>query len=183
MRYPNNIKKEATKFINYRNRGMDFESLINEANEYYREKDLALIYKKPTPIGISKASYNIHGRVINEGYFLSPSTLDYNGLYKGTKQVTSFPLANIHPHQIKHIRNVLKHGGITFLLIKMNNLTYLLDGYQFINFVDNKTRKSIPYSYLQEKGYLIKEKIDPPIDYLPVVEEIYFKGEYIWQKN
>ena len=53
MLYPNKIKKNTLKQVTYSNRGMDLENLINETNEYYLEKDQALIYKKPTPIGIS----------------------------------------------------------------------------------------------------------------------------------
>ena len=32
--YPNNIKKQYNKHINYANRGMDLEDLINKTNEY-----------------------------------------------------------------------------------------------------------------------------------------------------
>ena len=42
MLYPNNIKKESKKeTINYANRGMELESLLNETNDYYNEKDIA----------------------------------------------------------------------------------------------------------------------------------------------
>lgn len=186
MHYPYNQKLVNHKVINYRNRGMDFEALINDTNEYYLEINKALIYKKPTPIGISKASYNAHGRVINEGYFLAPSTLDYNGLYrkryiefeaKETKAKTSFPLANIHDHQIKHIYKVIEHGGIVFLLIKMNGIVFLLTGEDFITFLKENNRKSIPYSYFEQKAFIVKEKIRPALDYLPIIDDIYFKGE------
>ncbi len=186
MQYPNNIVKEKKKVINYANRGMDLEEYINESNEYYLEVDKALIYKKPTPIGISKASYTSKGRVINEGYFLAPSTLDYNGIYracyiefeaKETKLKTAFPLANFHEHQLKHIKRVIKHGGIVFVIIKMNGFNFVLKGEDLINFIENNDRKSIPYSYIEEVGYKITEKIRPPLDYLAVIDEIYFKGE------
>lgn len=183
MQYPNKICKDNSKVITYGNRGMQLEHLINESNAYYLEKNQALIYKKPTPIGINKASYNAHGRVINEGYFLAPSTLDYNGIYrqkyiefeaKETQNKTSFPLANIHPHQIEHIKRVLEHGGIVFLLIKMNQQVYLLKGEDFIHFITTSQRKSIPYSYLCQNGKLIIEKITPALDYLKAVDEFYF---------
>ena len=183
MQYPSYLQKKNHKIINYANRGMDFEDCINDSNAYYLDVNRALIYKKPTPIGISKASYTSHGRRIDEGYFLAQSTLDYNGLYRGcyiefeakeTKQKTSFPLANIHEHQILHIRKVLEHGGIVFLLIKMNSFVYLFKGSDLINFVDSETRKSIPYTYLEEKGFKIKEKINPALDYLEVVDQLYF---------
>ena len=58
MRYPNNIKKNYSHIsVGYGNRGMNLEHLINKANEYYIEKDIALIYKKPTPIGVAEVSY------------------------------------------------------------------------------------------------------------------------------
>ena len=36
MQYPNNIKKEYTKYtISHSNRGMNLENLINQSNDYY----------------------------------------------------------------------------------------------------------------------------------------------------
>ena len=59
MRYPNNIKKQFTKLeVSHSNRGMNLEASLNTSNEYYLNKDIALIYKKPTPIGIVDVSYN-----------------------------------------------------------------------------------------------------------------------------
>ena len=54
MNYPGNIKKTYTKIVNYGNRGMELENLINISNEKYIEKDIAIIYKKPTPIKVVK---------------------------------------------------------------------------------------------------------------------------------
>ncbi len=192
MEYPNNIKKPNHKTINYSNRGMDLEQFINETNEYYVEKDIALIYKKPTPIGISEAVYTPHGRIIKNGYFKSPSTLDYNGVYRGkyiefeakeTQSKTSFPLANFHEHQLGYIARVLQHGGICFVLIRMNHKVYLLKGEDLTQFISENTRKSIPYEYIVEKGFVIEEKYNPSLDYLKIVDQVYFKGESLWQKN
>ena len=177
MQYPNNIKKSSVKTINYSNRGMDLESLINESNEYYVEEDIALIYKKPTPIGISEAVYTEHGRIIKNGYFKSPSTLDYNGVYRGkyvefeakeTQNKTSFPLANFHEHQLCYIKKVLNHGGICFVLIRMNHFIHFLKGEDLISFLEKNDRKSIPYSYLEEYGYKIQERYNPTLDYLKI---------------
>ncbi|MCI8575785.1 MAG: Holliday junction resolvase RecU [Bacilli bacterium] len=178
------VKKRENN-ISYGNRGMDLEHLLNLSNRYYEEKNEALIFKKPTPIGIVDVHYSERGKVIDKAYFKSPSTLDYNGLYQGkyiefeakeTKHKTSFPLHNIHPHQIEHIRRVIFHNGIVFLVVKIQNLVYLLDGQDFLDFIDSEKRQSIPYSYFLEKGYLIKEKIDPPLDYLRIVDQVYFGG-------
>ena len=65
----------------YANRGMGLENDINETNKYYITYDIALIYKKPTPIRITKTNYQ-NMRIV-DGFFESPSTLDYNGVYKG----------------------------------------------------------------------------------------------------
>ena len=181
MNYPNKIKKQQSTII-YSNRGMSLENMINETNKYYLDEDKALIYKKPTPIGIVDVSYENHQKIIKKAYFQTQSTLDYNGIYKGkyldfeakeTKNRTSFPLENIHSHQIKHIDSVIRHGGISFLLILINNLVYLLKGEDFINFVNNNKRKSIPYSYIKEKGFLVKYNYLPVLDYLKIVDEIY----------
>lgn len=186
MLYPNNIRKSTHKPINYANRGMALESLLNESNEYYNEKDMALIFKKPTPIGISEAVYTSHGRIIKNGYFKAQSTLDYNGIYKGhyvefeakeTKNKTSFPLANFHEHQLKYIRRVIQHGGICFVILKMNQLIYFIKGKDLICFLDENSRKSIPYSYIEKHGILIKETYQPSIDYLSVIDKEYLKGE------
>ena len=57
MNYPNNIEKNYKKPLSYKNRGMDLEEELNLTNDYYIEINKALIYKKPTPIGVAKVSY------------------------------------------------------------------------------------------------------------------------------
>ena len=183
IKYPNNIKKKVVSKTSHSNRGMDLENMINMTNEYYLNNNIALIYKKPTPINAVKVSYENTKKIINKAFFKAPSTLDYNGLYKGkyiefeakeTKNKTSFPLSNIHAHQIKHIRSVLEHNGICFIIISMNSLIYLLKGSDFIEYIDNNTRKSIDYNFLRENGFIIKVSYQPTIDYLSIVDNIYF---------
>lgn len=186
MQYPNHIEKKKKTAINYGNRGMDFEYLINLSNSYYIEQDIALIYKKPTPVQIVNAHYTKKGRVIDEAYFNAPSTLDYNGIYRGkyiefeakeTKNKTSFPLANIHAHQIEHLKKVIEHGGIAFLLLHMNHEVFLLDGTLFLAYIKTHQRKSIPFSYISMAGQKLEEQIDPPLPYLKVVDNVYFGGK------
>ena len=73
MKYPSNIKKSYTKSIDYKNRGMELEALINEACKYYLEKDIAIIYKKPTPIGIVDVDYKNGATIM---VFIKASTLN-----------------------------------------------------------------------------------------------------------
>ena len=187
MMYPNNIKKTIiNKSVSHRNRGMNLENIINLTNNYYLEHDIAVIHKKPTPIGIVDVSFTNQKKIINKAYFKEPSTLDYNGVYKGkyidfdakeTLSKTAFPLANIHEHQKNHIKQIIKHGGITFLIIKMNHNYHLLLGEDYISFIKENKRKSIPYNYIEKKGFLIKENLNPPLDYLKIIDKIFFKGE------
>lgn len=188
MRYPNNLSKEYSNKVNYGNRGMNLEDDLNATNDYYLLTDKAVIHKKPTPITIAKVDYKSReDAVIKEAYFKTPSTTDYNGIYKGkyidfeAKETTNtkyFPLRNIHKHQIEHLRKIITHGGITFLIIRFSKLnqTYFIDGKKFIDFVDQKLRMSIPIEYIEKYGVLIKEKFNPRIDYLKVIDDMYFKG-------
>lgn len=175
------------KNIGYANRGMFLEHIINDANTYYLSKDIAVIYKKPTPIKILNVAYrSSKTTLIDKAVFSETSTLDYNGVYKGKyiefdakecKNSTSFPLSNIKPHQIEHIKNIMRHNGIVFLIIFMNNKFYLLKGDSLISFIGNNDRKSIPYDYIEEKGYIIKEGYMPRIDYIKAIDEAYLKEE------
>ena len=170
----------------YANRGMGLESDINLTNEYYIKEKKAYIYKKPTPIKISKVDYN-RSKIV-EAFFDTQSTLDYNGIYKGkyiefdakeTNNKTSFPLANIHNHQIEHIKNILSQDGIVFLIIRfnLNDKNYLLMGKDLINFIESNNRKSIPIDYFEDKAYNLEVKYIPRLDYLKVLEkEVLYEG-------
>ena len=172
----------------YANRGMTLEADLKASNDYYLINDKAIIYKKPTPITISKVNYPSRAEaVIKEGYFKTPSTTDYNGIYKGkyidfeakeTKLKTSFPLNNIHPHQIKHLVQIKKHGGIGFLIVRFTviNKTFLLTIESLMKFLDESKRKSIPLSYFEGNGYIIKDKYNPRVDYLEILDKLYFDG-------
>lgn len=171
------------KQTSFSNRGMNLENDINLSNEYYLNNDIAVIYKKPTPIQVTKVEYESRNRThIKEGFYKSPSTTDYNGVYKGkyidfeakeTNSKTSFPLSNIHIHQINHIKKIVKHGGIGFIIIRFNllNETYLIMAEDFLGYIESNTRKSIPYDYIKNKGYLIKEKYNPRIDYINIIDK------------
>ena len=173
------------KNINYSNRGMFLEHIINDTNTYYLSKDIAVIYKKPTPIKVLNISYrSTKTTLIDKAVFSETSTLDYNGIYKGKyvefdakecKNKTAFPLSNIKEHQVLHIRNILRHGGIVFLIIFMNNKFILFKGEDLIDFIDNTERKSIPWEIIEKKGHIIKEGYMPRIDYIKVIDEVYLK--------
>ena len=183
INYPNGIKKEFINIKSHSNRGMNLEADLNDTNEYYIYNDIAVIHKKPTPITINKVDYKSRkDAVITEAHFKTPSTTDYNGIYKGkyidfeakeTKSLTSFPLSNIHDHQIKHLEKIYNHGGIGFIIVKFTNLnkTYLLFIKDLINFIKSENRSSIPISYFDKNGYIINEGISPRLDYLKIIDQ------------
>ena len=197
MRYPNgktyqkkeNLEQNKTSahrtLLSAANRGMSLEEDINLSNDYYRDMGIALINKRPTPINIVKVDYS-KGARITDAYFEKQSTTDYNGVYKGryidfeaknTKSNTAFPLSNISEHQIVHLKNVLKHGGIAFFIIsfQMKDEIYLLDASFVINFYEHGDRKSIPYEVFTKDAVLIKQDYAPRLHYLDAVDQLYFK--------
>ena len=186
MNYPCGIKKQENKTVLYGNRGMTLEDDLNKTNEYYLLEDIAVIYKKPTPIKVVDVSYPSRKEaVIKKAYFQIPSTTDYNGIYKGkyidfeakeTTSHTSFPLANIHKHQIEHLKQVQKHKGIAFLIVRFSKLnkTFLLPIEKLIPFLEEKKRKSIPLEFFETNGNIILEKYNPRLNYLPIIDKIYF---------
>ncbi|PHA03573.1 Holliday junction resolvase RecU [Bacillus pseudomycoides] len=197
IRYPNGKKYNGTQQTHdvptskhtYSNRGMSLEEELNETNQYYLTHNIACVHKKPTPLQIVKVDYpKRSAAVIKEAYFKQPSTTDYNGVYKGkhidfeakeTKNKTSFPLQNFHLHQIKHMKQVLAHGGIAFVIIKFTlyDEFYLLEAKQIITFWNRQEtggRKSITKQEVGELGYLLPCGYHPRIDYIHVLDTLYF---------
>lgn len=173
------ITVKNNKLINYGNRGMDLEQDINLTNEYYKQKKIALIYKKPIPIKVLKI--NETKTRIKEAFYEQKSTLDYSGIYqekyiefdaKETNSKTSFPISNIHPHQIEHIKNILYYKGIAFLIVRFNyhDKTFMLPGNILIDFLNTTKRKSIPYSFFTDNCKEIKVKYAPRLDYLKTID-------------
>lgn len=189
MNYPNGQKTYiSTSIKNSSRRGMTFEDDINKSNLYYLHNDLAVVFKKPTPITIAKVDYPKRSAAkITEAYFKLPSTTDYNGLYRGhyldfeakechNKRV--FPFSSIHVHQIEHLRRIVNHGGIAFILLRMNlyNKDYLVPAVKFLHFYDGKSRKSLPYEWIKKEGFEITNSYQIPVNYLAVVNKYFFKG-------
>lgn len=183
INYPNKKNSFSGSLKVYGNRGMNLEEAINITNEYYLDKGIAVVHKKPTPIQIVKIDYT-NGARICDAYFKSPSTTDYNGIYKGkyldfeakeTQNKTSFPFHNIGDHQLKHLENVLKHGAIAFLIISFSKLDeiYFLDAQIVLDYYHNQDRRSIPYGYIKENGHLIKQGYFTRVDYIEIIDKYY----------
>ncbi len=183
--FPN---QRTIKKVDLKSHGMMFENGLNITNEYYRINNKAIIYKKPTPIQVVKVDYPARSKArIVEAYYRTPSTTDYNGIYKGkyidyeAKETNnkSFAFKHIFPHQIEHLKLVHDNGGIAFVLIyyKCVNQVYLIDISVFYNLYKegiNGGRKSITIEKASEVGVLIKQGYTPPLDYLKAIDTYYF---------
>ena len=194
VNYPQGLKKTTSSITSHNNincyggRGNSLEDDLNRSNEYYREAKIALIYKKPTPIQVVRVDYpnRSHAKIV-EAYYRTPSTTDYNGIYRGrpidfeakeTVRKTLFPFKYIHPHQVEHLKNVIEHGGIAFLIIRFIafNETYVIDALEIINRYHGKKR-SISYQDVKANGRLIQEGLTPRLHYLKEIDALYFKED------
>lgn len=161
-------------------RGSTLEDMINRTNEKYLENGLALIQKIPTPItpiNIDKST-----RHITLAYFDQKSTVDYIGAVQGIPvcfdakecNTDTFPLANIHEHQIKFMENFEKQQGIAFILIsftKRNEFYYLRfeELLKYWNRCMEGGRKSFRYEEL-DPDFFLKESAGILVPYLNALQ-------------
>lgn len=147
-------------------RGSTLEELVNRTNEQYAVKQLALIQKIPTPI--TPVRIDKEHRHITLAYFEQRSTVDYIGAVQGIPvcfdakecSAATFPLANIHPHQVDFMEKFEQQGGISFLLIffSLENEFYYLTFRRLKEFWERKEnggRKSFLKSELDSEFYLM----------------------------
>lgn len=158
------------------NRGKDLETSVNRCNLQYRKDKTAIIEKVPTPIELTKM-----------GMVMKQSTVDYKGVVspsgkgiafdaKETKSKTSFPLSNIHQHQLVFLDYWQSVGGISFFLIHFTSIhedkAYVapLDfvyNYYKKGYIEETGRKSIPFNEFKA------EWLTPIEDYLCLVKKIF----------
>ncbi|WP_082630497.1 Holliday junction resolvase RecU [Peribacillus muralis] len=180
-------KKSPLEKISYGNRGKTLEDDLNETNLYYLAHNIAVIHKKPTPIQIVDVHYpKRSAAVIKEAYFKQASTTDYNGVYKGryidfeakeTKNSSSFPLKNFHDHQIEHMKHIVQHNGIAFVIIRFSAMDdiYLMSSEQLSFYwqrMKDGGRKSITLQEVENSSKKITLGFQPRIDYIKVVDSL-----------
>ncbi len=196
IKYPNGSKAKFKNSVNLANsskRGIALEDDINITNAYYLDLDMAVIHKKPVPIQIVDVSYPTRNKAeITRAYYVTPSTTDYNGVYKGraidfeakqTNSLTSFPFSSIHDHQIQHLKRVINQDGIAFVLIRFTAFseTYYVCAKKIIPLYYEK-RRSLPYKWFKENAHLIPFSLTPPVDYLKIIDQLYFEREWLLWK-
>ena len=162
-------------------RGSALEDIINRSNDSYREKKLALIQKVPTPI--TPISIDKESRHITLAYFDQKSTVDYIGAVQGIPvcfdakecAVETFPLHNIHPHQIAFMREFEEQGGISFIILSytVKNEIYYLPFDEILRFwtrMEEGGRKSFTYEE-EDKSWQIRSCRDIFVHYLEMIQK------------
>lgn len=146
-------------------RGSTLEEYINLTNEKYTENGLALIQKIPTPI--TPINIDKESRHITLAYFEQKSTVDYIGAVQGIPvcfdakecRTDTFPLQNIHPHQIRFMEQFEHQNGISFLVIfysERDEFYYLRHEklMEFWNRAEEGGRKSFRYEELEPEFFM-----------------------------
>jgi len=146
-------------------RGSTLEEFLNRTNERYQEQGLALIQKIPTPI--TPVQIDKEHRHITLAYFDQRSTVDYIGAVQGIPvcfdakecHTDTFPLQNLHAHQVSFMKAFEEQDGIAFLIIYFsarNELYYMpfQEIFKFWNRSEQGGRKSIRYDELNPKYFM-----------------------------
>jgi recombination protein U len=146
-------------------RGSTLEEFLNHTNEKYLEQGLALIQKIPTPI--TPVQIDKEHRHITLAYFDQKSTVDYIGAVQGIPvcfdakecHVDTFPLQNIHEHQVQFMGDFEKQDGIAFLIIYFsarNELYYMTyeELHKFWRRAEEGGRKSVRYDELNPNYFM-----------------------------
>lgn len=162
-------------------RGSTLEEFINLTNEKYLGQGLALIQKVPTPI--TPLRIDKENRHITLAYFEQKSTVDYIGAVQGIPvcfdakecKTDTFPLQNIHSHQISFMEQFEQQNGISFLLISYshrNEFYYLRYKtlMKFWNRAQEGGRKSFRYEEL-EPDFFLHSKGGILIPYLDAMQK------------
>ena len=162
-------------------RGSTLEEFINRTNEKYLENHLALIQKIPTPI--TPINIDKQTRHITLAYFDQKSTVDYIGAVQGIPvcfdakecHAQTFPLQNIHEHQVQFMLDFERQGGIAFLLLffTRNDQFYYLrleKLMEFWNRAKEGGRKSFRMEELEE-DFFFKRSGSVLVPYLDMLQK------------
>ncbi len=161
-------------------RGSALEDLLNVTNDIYSSAGLALIQKIPTPITPMEIDKNT--RHITLAYFDRRSTVDYIGVVQSipvcfdAKECASdtFPLSNIHEHQMDFMEKFEAQHGISFLIISFTSRdeVFLLPFREVQKYWDRMQkggRKSFTYEEM-DRSFPVRKSREVPLHYLEQLE-------------
>ncbi|WP_366160606.1 Holliday junction resolvase RecU [Bacillus infantis] len=161
--------------MSYANRGKALQVLINHTNKIYHLKGWAVVDEVPVPITITEDK----GRYIR-GFKKDKSTVDYIGLAggkgiafdaKSTRELTRFPLTNVHDHQVEYLERFQQQEGIAFFLVEFARLNrhYFVPLDFFLPYwkaAKKGGRKSIPFKEIETYCYRVRSERGVALDYL-----------------
>ena len=160
-------------------RGSTLEDMINYTNTRYEEMGLALIQKVPTPI--TPVRIDKERRHITLAYFDKVSTVDYIGAVQGIPicfdakecAADTFPLQNVHEHQVSFMEKYEKQQGISFLIIyySQKETLYYMRFEELLKFwkrAQSGGRKSIRFEELSPEYFMALKNhcFVPYLDYI-----------------
>jgi recombination protein U len=157
-------------------RGSALEDMINHTNEYYRQKNLALVQKIPTPI--TPVKIDKEAGHITLAYFEKDSTVDYIGAVQGVPvcfdakecATDTFSMRNIHQHQIDFMRDFESQQGISFLVIAFTarNLFYYMRFSELTEYLNRREQGYANNFKYQELNpdYFLRQKGGALVHYL-----------------
>lgn len=164
------------------NMGMSFEADISKTCDFYRSKEIADIYKRPTPIKVVKMSKDKPG-MISEAYFQEKSTTDFVGIYKGRyidfecKETIhdSIPYSMIREQQYRHLELIEKLGGIGFFLISFKTYqeVYLIKSSIIIQVEKEEYHRGFKREFFLENGLLVERSYLPPYKLLDAIDKTF----------
>lgn len=162
--------------VSYGGRGALLEEMVNLTNISYRNRHIAMVQKIPTPITATQMS----GSAITHGFFTEKSTVDYIGVCGGTAlcfdakecRHTTFPLKNIHDHQVAFMRDFEANGGTAFLILYFlteDRLYWmpLSELEEYLERSDGGGRKSFRMDELMEEHFF--QSSDVPVPYVQFI--------------
>ncbi|AHI53669.1 Holliday junction-specific endonuclease [Spiroplasma sabaudiense Ar-1343] len=158
------------------NKGMFLETVINHANKYYLNNNIALVSKINVNINLVK----IEDKQITKANFSQNFNCDYIGLFQGTylefeaKETYKdhFSFINLKKHQEEKLVSVTQNFGLGFVIIYFHNF----DQYFCVNILklvwQAKENKKIPYLWFKENAIEIFMKNGLLLDYLSGVSRL-----------
>lgn len=163
------------------NRGMGLEEMINYSNEIYRNKRMAVVYKRSTPVKILRT----RGTKV-EGYLEAANTVDFEGVFNGrslqfeaksTRKTDRLDLSLFQEHQVEHMRACLNQGAVVFALVEFvtHGQVFYVPGKVVIDAWDKHKaggRASISYDDLSAQCSLVCTGRGVPLDYIAVVDKV-----------
>jgi len=162
-------------------RGSTLEDLINLTIEKYVDSGIALIQKIPTPI--KPINIDPDTRRITLAYFDQKSTVDYIGVVQGIPicfdakecNTDTFPMQNIHAHQVEFMERFEKQDGISFIIVHYTHrdeMYYLPFTYikKFFDRSQSGGRKSFRFEEI-DTSYKIQGHKGVPVHFLEQLQK------------